>query len=107
MAPKSTATARATQIVILSKDEVFTDTVRQALSPGQIVHAVADLRAAAEIAQGCHVAPGTRALVVPGSGAVKITGAHDFNDYAVAKRGNIPCYRLMDTKGAMRADGAS
>ncbi|MEM8793304.1 MAG: valine--tRNA ligase [Pseudomonadota bacterium] len=41
-----------------------------------------------------------------GSGAVKITGAHDFNDYAVAKRGNIPCYRLMDTKGAMREDGA-
>ncbi len=41
-----------------------------------------------------------------GSGAVKITGAHDFNDYAVAKRGNIPMYRLMDTKGAMRDDGA-
>ncbi|MEM9098733.1 MAG: valine--tRNA ligase, partial [Pseudomonadota bacterium] len=41
-----------------------------------------------------------------GSGAVKITGAHDFNDYGVAKRGNIPCYRLMDTKGAMREDGA-
>ncbi|MBT8425322.1 MAG: class I tRNA ligase family protein, partial [Silicimonas sp.] len=41
-----------------------------------------------------------------GSGAVKITGAHDFNDYAVAKRGDIPCYRLMDTRGAMRADGA-
>lgn len=41
-----------------------------------------------------------------GSGAVKITGAHDFNDYQVAKRGNIPMYRLMDTKGAMRNDGA-
>ncbi|MCU9849096.1 valine--tRNA ligase [Defluviimonas sp. WL0024] len=41
-----------------------------------------------------------------GSGAVKITGAHDFNDYGVAKRGNIPCYRLMDTKAHMRADGA-
>ncbi len=41
-----------------------------------------------------------------GSGAVKITGAHDFNDYGVAKRGNIPCYRLMDTRGHMRADGA-
>jgi len=40
-----------------------------------------------------------------GSGAVKITGAHDFNDYEVAKRGNIPMYNLMDTKGAMRADG--
>ncbi len=41
-----------------------------------------------------------------GSGAVKITGAHDFNDYGVAKRGNIPCYRLMDTKAQMRNDGA-
>ncbi|MEK9642608.1 MAG: valine--tRNA ligase [Paracoccaceae bacterium] len=40
-----------------------------------------------------------------GSGAVKITGAHDFNDYQVAKRGGIPMYNLMDTKGAMRADG--
>jgi valyl-tRNA synthetase len=40
-----------------------------------------------------------------GSGAVKITGAHDFNDYEVAKRGNIPMYALMDTRGAMRADG--
>ena len=40
-----------------------------------------------------------------GSGAVKITGAHDFNDYAVAKRNNIPCYRLMDAGGRMRRDG--
>ncbi|MGD9916680.1 MAG: valine--tRNA ligase [Paenirhodobacter sp.] len=42
-----------------------------------------------------------------GSGAVKITGAHDFNDYQVAKRAGLPMYRLLDTKGAMRADGAS
>ncbi|GGA53384.1 valine--tRNA ligase [Pelagibacterium lentulum] len=41
-----------------------------------------------------------------GSGAVKITGAHDFNDYEVARRGNIPMYSLMDAKGSMRADGA-
>ncbi len=41
-----------------------------------------------------------------GSGAVKITGAHDFNDYGVAKRGGIPCYRLMDTRARMRDDGA-
>ena len=40
-----------------------------------------------------------------GSGAVKITGAHDFNDYGVASRNNIPMYRLMDTAGNMRADG--
>ena len=40
-----------------------------------------------------------------GSGAVKITGAHDFNDYQVAKRGNIPMYRLMDPKAHMRDDG--
>ncbi|MDC0660682.1 valine--tRNA ligase [Leisingera sp. SS27] len=41
-----------------------------------------------------------------GSGAVKITGAHDFNDYQVARRAGIPMYRLMDMKGAMRTDGA-
>ena len=42
-----------------------------------------------------------------GSGAVKITGAHDFNDYAVAMRHDIPLYPLMDTRGAMRADNAA
>ncbi|MEM1236650.1 MAG: valine--tRNA ligase [Pseudomonadota bacterium] len=41
-----------------------------------------------------------------GSGAVKITGAHDFNDYQVAKRGGIPMYRLMAFDGSMRSDGA-
>ena len=41
-----------------------------------------------------------------GSGAVKITGAHDFNDYMVAKRNDIPMYSLMDTKGVMRDDEA-
>ncbi len=40
-----------------------------------------------------------------GSGAVKITGAHDFNDYQVAKISNIPMYSLMDKKGVMRVDG--
>ncbi len=40
-----------------------------------------------------------------GSGAVKITGAHDLNDYGVATRNNIPLYRLMDVKAAMRDDG--
>jgi len=41
-----------------------------------------------------------------GSGAVKITGAHDFNDYAVARRAGIPMYRLMNTRAQMRDDGA-
>ncbi|MDZ7588360.1 MAG: valine--tRNA ligase [Parasphingorhabdus sp.] len=40
-----------------------------------------------------------------GSGAVKITGAHDQNDYGVAQRNNIPMYRLMDENAAMRDDG--
>ena len=39
-----------------------------------------------------------------GSGAVKITGAHDENDYGVAQRNGIPMYRLMDEVAAMRAD---
>ncbi len=42
-----------------------------------------------------------------GSGAVKITGAHDFNDFEVARRNAIPMYRLMDGQGRMRDDGAS
>ena len=42
-----------------------------------------------------------------GSGAVKITGAHDFNDYGVAQRGGIPLYALMDSKARMRSDGLS
>jgi len=41
-----------------------------------------------------------------GSGAVKITGAHDENDHGVAQRNNIPMYSLMDERAAMRADGA-
>src|SRR5699024_2039183 len=41
-----------------------------------------------------------------GSGAVKITGAHDFNDYEVAKRHAIPMYRLMDDEANLRSDGA-
>ena len=36
-----------------------------------------------------------------GSGAVKITGAHDFNDYKVARAHDIPLYVLMDAKGRM------
>ncbi len=36
-----------------------------------------------------------------GSGAVKITGAHDFNDYKVATRNDIPLYILMDEHARM------
>ncbi len=42
-----------------------------------------------------------------GSGAVKITGAHDFNDYNVARRNDIPLYSIMDTKGYLRADNSA
>jgi len=42
-----------------------------------------------------------------GSGAVKITGGHDLNDYGVAQRNNLPMYRLMDGTAHMRDDGPS
>ncbi len=38
-----------------------------------------------------------------GTGAVKITGAHDENDFQVAKRHNIPLIVLMDKKARMIA----
>ncbi len=41
-----------------------------------------------------------------GSGAVKVTGAHDFNDYEVAKRNHLPMYALFDEQASLRADGA-
>ena len=36
-----------------------------------------------------------------GTGAVKITGAHDFNDFEVARRHTIPLIVLMDKKARM------
>jgi len=39
-----------------------------------------------------------------GSGAVKITGAHDFNDYQVARRHGIELFILLDEQGRMRPD---
>ncbi len=42
-----------------------------------------------------------------GSGAVKITGGHDLNDYGVAQRNGLPMYRLMDSTARMRSDGPS
>src|SRR4029078_4222986 len=42
-----------------------------------------------------------------GSGAVKITGGHDLNDYGVAQRNGLPMYRLMDWTAHMRIDGPS
>ncbi|NUR45926.1 MAG: valine--tRNA ligase [Sphingomonas sp.] len=42
-----------------------------------------------------------------GSGAVKITGGHDLNDYGVAQRNGLPMYRLMDGAAHMRSDGPS
>jgi valyl-tRNA synthetase len=36
-----------------------------------------------------------------GSGAVKITPAHDFNDFEVGRRHNLPMVNVMNTKGQM------
>ena len=38
-----------------------------------------------------------------GSGAVKITGAHDFNDFEVARRHDIPMIKLLDEEARMIA----
>ncbi|MDP2087704.1 MAG: valine--tRNA ligase [Gemmobacter sp.] len=88
------------------------------LGDGAVAVHPSDERYAAIVGHLCEIPVGPKAhrRLVPiitdeypdpafGSGAVKITGAHDFNDYGVAKRGGIPCYRLMDTRARMRADG--
>lgn len=88
------------------------------LGDGAVAVYVSDERYAPIVGQLCEipVGPKEHRRLIPiildeypdpdfGSGAVKITGAHDANDYGVAKRNNIPLYRLMDTKAQMRDDG--
>lgn len=88
------------------------------LGDGAVAVHPSDERYAAIVGKLCEIPVGPKAhrRLIPiiadeypdptfGSGAVKITGAHDFNDYGVAKRGGIPCYRLMDTRARLRDDG--
>ncbi|HEX3652333.1 MAG TPA: valine--tRNA ligase [Rhizomicrobium sp.] len=42
-----------------------------------------------------------------GTGAVKITPGHDFNDFEVGKRHNLPVFILMDAEGRLRDDKTS
>jgi valyl-tRNA synthetase len=39
-----------------------------------------------------------------GTGAVKVTPAHDFADFEIAKRHNLPFVKVIDEKGAMTAE---
>lgn len=40
-----------------------------------------------------------------GTGAVKITPAHDPNDYATGKRHNLDCINILDDDGKINAQG--
>src|SRR5258707_1313015 len=42
-----------------------------------------------------------------GSGAVKITPAHDFNDFEVGKRHHLPMVNVLDVDGTIGLDGSS
>ncbi len=42
-----------------------------------------------------------------GTGAVKITPAHDFNDFEVGKRHRLPVINVLDTEGRLDIDGNS
>ncbi|MDF1853903.1 valine--tRNA ligase [Pseudooceanicola sp.] len=88
------------------------------LGDGAVAVHPSDERYASIIGKFCEIPVGPKAhrRLIPiivddypdpnfGSGAVKITGAHDFNDYGVASRNDIPMYRLMDTRARMRNDG--
>ena len=39
-----------------------------------------------------------------GTGAVKITPAHDLNDFELAQRHNLPMISVIDTNGEMYGD---
>lgn len=40
-----------------------------------------------------------------GTGAVKVTPAHDQDDYEAGKRHNLPCVNVIDTKGYISVEG--
>ncbi len=42
-----------------------------------------------------------------GSGVVKITPAHDFNDYAVGQRHSLPMINIMEKNGTLNENGAA
>ena len=107
-------------ILIETRDYISIATTRPEtmLGDGAVAVHPSDTRYASIVGKFCEipVGPKEHRRLIPiitdaypdpdfGSGAVKITGAHDFNDYQVAKRGGIPMYALMDTRGAMRSDG--
>ncbi len=39
-----------------------------------------------------------------GSGALKVTPAHDLNDFEIGRRHNLPCLKVMDDNGVMNFD---
>lgn len=86
------------------------------LGDGAVAVHPSDKRYAPIVGKRCHIPVGDenggKGRLIPiitddypdpdfGSGAVKITGAHDFNDYQVAKRNDIKMYILMDEKARM------
>ncbi|MFT3761056.1 MAG: valine--tRNA ligase [Pseudoxanthomonas sp.] len=88
------------------------------LGDGAVAVHPSDTRYAPIVGKLCEIPVGPKALrrLIPiiadeypdpdfGSGAVKITGAHDFNDYQVAARNGLPLYALMDDAARMRSDG--
>lgn len=42
-----------------------------------------------------------------GTGAVKITPAHDFNDYGVGKRHNLDFINIFNDDGTLNENGGS
>ena len=88
------------------------------LGDGAVAVHPSDARYAPIVGKLCEIPVGPKALrrLIPiiadeypdpdfGSGAVKITGAHDFSDYQVAMRNRLPLYALLDESAHMRVDG--
>src|SRR5205823_4012848 len=42
-----------------------------------------------------------------GTGAVKVTPAHDFNDFAIGRKHGLPEISVMDTRGSMNAEAGA
>jgi valyl-tRNA synthetase len=84
--------AGRTRRCVHPEDERYRDLVRQARDPALVGRRIPIVATSTPIPEA-------------GSGAVKITPAHDFNDFEVGRRHNLPLVNIMDTEANIRLRG--
>jgi valyl-tRNA synthetase len=107
----------AYQIEEFSDEEIIVATTRPETIIGDVAVCVNSKDERYTKYHGCHLICPFRNETIPlliddelvdinfGTGAVKVTPAHDYNDFDVGKRHNLPILNIFDQKGYVLTDG--